>query len=111
MANVRLTIKDRLYLPALLPAKGSFREFNLKKGILSKIAIPEEERRAVNLRRVEESDRIEWDTDKERPLHAEFSREELEYLRSACEKIAEEPLADDMWGTVERVFNEANSDM
>ncbi len=102
---MELTIKDRLYLPALLPPKGSFREFNLKKGILEKIAISEEERSAVNLRRIEESDRIEWDTDKDTPLHVEFSREELDYLKASCEKIAEETLVDDMWLTVTKVYD------
>jgi hypothetical protein len=102
---MELTIKDRLYLPALLPRQGTFREFNLKKGILEKIAITDAEREAVGLHRVEETDRIEWDTDKEMPLTADFSREELELLKNACEKIAGESLADDMWLTVEKVYD------
>lgn len=70
---MEMTIKDRLYLPALLPDKGNYREFNLKKGILQKIALTDAEREAVGLHRVEETDRIEWDTDKETPLVAETS--------------------------------------
>lgn len=73
---MEMTIKDRLYLPALLPDKGNYREFNLKKGILQKIALTDAEREAVGLHRVEETDRIEWDTDKETPLVADFSRED-----------------------------------
>lgn len=41
---MELTIKDRLYLPSFLPARGNFKEFNLKKEILRKIAISDDER-------------------------------------------------------------------
>ena len=40
---MELSVKDRLYLPSFLPARGNFKDFNLKKEILRKIAIPDEE--------------------------------------------------------------------
>ena len=40
---MELSVKDRLYLPTFLPARGNFKEFNLKKEILRKIAIGDEE--------------------------------------------------------------------
>ena len=43
--------------------------------------------------------------EKEKPLQVEFSKEEAEYLRKACERISDEELPDDMWATVERVFD------
>ena len=46
---MELSVKDRLYLPTFLPARGNFKEFNLKKEILRKIAIGDEERKAINL--------------------------------------------------------------
>ena len=39
---MELSVKDRLYLPSFLPARGNFKDFNLKKEILRKIAIPDE---------------------------------------------------------------------
>ena len=39
-----LHIKDRLLLPSLLPERGSFMEYNLKKAILKKIAISEQDK-------------------------------------------------------------------
>ena len=103
---MELTIKDRLYLPSFLPARGNFKEFNLKKEILRKIAISADERQEINLRENAEDKRIEWDVEKERPLLVEFSKEEMDYLKKACERISDEELPDDMWATVETVYNE-----
>ena len=100
---MELTIKDRLYLPSFLPARGNFKEF---KDILRKIAISEDERQEINLRENAEDKRIEWDVEKERPLLVEFSKEEMDYLKKACERISDEELPDDMWATVETVYNE-----
>ena len=103
---MELTIKDRLYLPSFLPARGNFKEFKLKKDILRKIAISDDERQEINLRENAEDKRIEWDVEKERPLLVEFSKEEMDYLKKACERISDEELPDDMWATVETVYNE-----
>lgn len=102
---MELSIKDRLYLPTFLPARGNFKDFNLKKEILRKIAILDEERAAIGLHESAEDKRIEWNVEKEKPFKVEFSKEETEYLRRACEKISDEELPDDMWATVERVFD------
>lgn len=40
---MELTIKDRLYIPALLPKEGNFSQFNIKKDILRKIEISQQE--------------------------------------------------------------------
>lgn len=80
---MELSVKDRLYLPTFLPARGNFKEFNLKKEILRKIAIGDEERKAINLRENAEDKRIEWDVEKEHPLEVEFSADEMAYLQAA----------------------------
>lgn len=102
---MELTIKDRLYLPTFLPQKGNFKQFNLKKEILRKISIPENERKEINLHENEENKRIEWDVEKEVPLHIDFSADEMKYLQEACEKISDEELLDDMWGVVEKIYD------
>lgn len=104
---MELTIKDRLYIPALLPKEGNFREFNLKKEIRRKVAISDKEREMLNLRENPETKRIEWDVDKETPLHVDFTQEEIDYLKSVCEKLSDEQLPDDMWSSVETVYNAA----
>ena len=107
---MELSVKDRLYLPTFLPARGNFNEFNLKKEILRKIAIGDEERKVINLRENAEDKRIEWDVEKEQPLPVEFSSDEMAYLQAACEKISDEQLPDDMWGTVEAIYNEISKE-
>ena len=107
---MELSVKDRLYLPTFLPARGNFKDFNLKKEILRKIAISDEERGEIGLHENAEDKRIEWDVDKEKPLDMEFSKEEMEYLRKACEKISDEELPDDMWATVSRIYDGMQSE-
>ena len=102
---MELSIKDRLYLPNFLPATGTFMDFNLKKSILRKIEISEEERKEINFRENKEESRLEWDVEKETPLNVDFSKEETDYLRKSFEKISDEELPDDMWETVKRIYD------
>ena len=106
---MELSIKDRLYIPGFLPQENNFKQFNIKKEILKKIEISEEERATVNLRQNTENNRIEWDTEKDVPLVVDFTTEEIEYMKSACEKISDEQLPDDMWATVEKVYDSDSS--
>ncbi|NDV78147.1 RNA-binding protein [Dysgonomonas sp. 511] len=102
---MELTIKDRLYIPALLPKEGNFSQFNIKKEILRKIEISDIEKEELGLKENTETKRIEWNVEKDIPLNTEFSSQELEYLKQACERISDEQLPDDMWSTVERIYN------
>lgn len=102
---MELLIKDRLYIPAFLPKEGNFKDFNTKKSILNKIEITQDERQAVGLKENEETKRIEWDVEKDTPLVVDFSAEEMQYLKTSCEKISDQNLPDDMWQTVERIYD------
>lgn len=103
---MELSIKDRLYIPAFLPKQGTFKEFNLKKEIRRKTSISEHERQELNLHENPDSKRIEWDVQKESPLHVDFTPEELSYLKEVCEKLSDEQLPDDMWSTIEALYND-----
>ena len=80
-------------------------DFNLKKSILRKIEISEEERKEINFRENKEESRLEWDVEKETPLNVDFSKGEMDYLRKSFEKISDEELPDDMWETVKRIYD------
>lgn len=105
---MELQIKDRLYIPTFLPKEGTFKQFNLKKEILRKIEITENERQEVGLAENKETKRIEWDITKDKPLAVEFSTDEMSYLKESCEKLSDEQLPDDMWGCIEKIYNEIN---
>lgn len=102
---MELHIKDRLLIPALLPKEGTFQQFNLKKSILTKIEVSAQEREDINLRENPETNRVEWDVGKDTPLVIMFTHEEVEYMKQAFEKIGDQPLHDEMWGTVEKIYN------
>ena len=102
---MELRIKDRLYLPAFLPKECNFRQFNLKKEILKKVQISQEEKEAVGLKENTETKRIEWDVEKDTPVKVEFTTEELTFLKESCERVSDDVLPDDMWATVELIYN------
>lgn len=102
---MELQIKDRLYLPAVLPKEGNFTAYNLKKSILRKIEISENERKEVELCENADTNRIEWNVEKDTPVNIDFTNEELGFLKQSCEKISDETLPDDMWGCVEKIYN------
>ncbi|MCE8979882.1 MULTISPECIES: RNA-binding protein [Bacteroides] len=106
-----LHIKDRLLIPSIFPERGNFMDFNLKKSIARKIAISEQDRKDYEIVEKKEEKRIEWNVQKdaETPLVVEFSKEELDYMRRACEAIAEQQMPDEMWAVVERIYNEAQN--
>ena len=104
---MELHLKDRLLIPQILPEKGNFMEFNLKKSILHKIAITDQDRKDYEINENAQEHRIEWNVmkDKKNPLAVDFSKEELEYMRKSCESIVDKQLPDDVWGVVEHIYD------
>lgn len=104
---MELTIKDRLYIQAFLPKECTFKQFNLKKDIIGKVEISAQERETVGLKENSETKSIEWDVNKDTPLSVDFSEDELLFLKGACEKLSDEVLPDDMWNTIEKIYDAA----
>lgn len=104
-----LHIKERLLIPSILPERGNFMEYNLKKAILKKIAITEQDKADYEIVEKPEEKRIEWNVqkDQETPLTVDFTKDELEFMRKACETISEQDLPDEIWGVAERIYNES----
>lgn len=106
---MELNIKDRLYIPKMLPDKGKFTEFNLKRSIVGKVMLTEEDKEKYSIVEHKEESRVEWDSNKdfEFPKKVDFTKEELDYLRTSCEALIESAYPDDFWVTVEKIYDVA----
>jgi len=103
---MKLNIKDRIYFPQLLPQNNSYMDFNLKKSILAKVALTDRDKETYNIQENQDQHSITWDSkkDHEEPLEVEFSKEELAYLRKACEGLSDTAYPDDFWSVVEKIY-------
>ena len=107
---MELYIKERFYIPQMLPQQNTFMEFGLKRSILNKVEITEKDKKEYNIQEDQENNRITWDykKDKECPLVVEFTEEETKFLKKSCEKLSEVNYPDDFWVVVEKIYNAAN---
>lgn len=108
---MELHIIDRIYIPTILPAENTFMDFNLKRGIINKVAITQEDVEKYHIEENKEERRTKWDIDidRENPLMVDFSHDELDYLKIACEKLAGTPAPDNLWATVEKIYAAAQA--
>lgn len=108
---MNLHIKDRLYIPQLLPAQNSFMEYNLKREIVKKVALTEKDKEEYLIVEDAQAGKVTWDfaKDMENPLIVDFSKQELDYLKKSCESLVESAYPDDLWVTVEKIYNAANA--
>lgn len=106
---MELHIKDRLLIPSLFPSKNNFMGFHLKKSIIDKIAITEQDKKDYSIVEKPEENKIEWDVckDIETPLVIDFSTEELRYMTQSCEALSEQEMPDEIWAVAEKIYNEA----
>lgn len=104
---MKLSIKDRLYIPQLLPVNGNFSEFALKRSILDKVGITAEDQEKFHIKELPDENRIVWDSEKDlqEPLEVDFTAQEIDFIRKGCEALVDTPKPDDFWLTVEKLYN------
>lgn len=104
---MELHIKDRLYIPQILPAQGNFMEFAMKREILKKVGLTKEDQEKYEIKEMPDEGKIVWNTDIDRnePLAVDFTQAELEYIQKGCEALADKAMPDDFWLTVEKIYN------
>jgi predicted DNA binding protein len=107
---MELQIKDRIFIPQLLPQQSTFIEYNLKREIIKKIVITESDKKKYAIVENPEEGKITWDIKKDikEPLAVDFSDQELKFLKKACESLVETVYPDDFWITVEKIYNAEN---
>lgn len=108
---MKLNVIDRIYIPTILPVENTFMDFNMKREITKKVALSQEDIEKFNIKEDHENRRTTWDleVDRQNPLEVDFSKQELEYLKKACEQLADKPAPDNLWGTVEKIYEAANT--
>lgn len=108
---MELHIKDRIYIPQLLPEQNSFMGYSLKREILKKVAITEKDKEEYSIVEDVEKGQVTWDSAKdiEIPLVVDFTSQEIEYLKKSCESLVETAYPDDFWVTVEKIYNATNA--
>lgn len=105
---MELTIADRLFIPLFLPKEGDLRQYLAKEDIRRKVAISKEESEQIGLIEDQETKEIKWDIKKEVPLHIEFTKAELDILKSGCEQIADKKFPEEgIWRCVVKIYDEA----
>lgn len=106
---MELHIIDRIFIPSILPAENTFMDFNMKREIIKKVAITEADAEKYSIKEDKENHRTTWNAelDYDSPLVVDFTSQELAYLKSACEKLADKPAPDNLWATVEKIYEAA----
>ena len=86
-------------------------EYNLKREIIKKVALTEKDKDEYAIVEDKQAGKVTWDSkkDMEQPLVVEFSKQEIDYLKKSCEALAESAYPDDLWATVEKIYNAANA--
>lgn len=108
---MELHIKERLYIPQILPQQTtSFMDFNLKREIIKKVALTDKDRDEYNIEENQEEHKITWNAQKdvETPLMVDFSVAEIDFLKKACESLPAAAYPDDFWMVVEKIYEAAS---
>jgi hypothetical protein len=107
---MKLFIKDRIYIPQLLLPQNNFLDFTIKKGIIEKVMLTEADRTKYSIVEDSEAGKVTWNNkvDFDNPLEVEFSPQELDYLKRSCEALSSSVYPDDLWMTVEKIYNTIN---
>ena len=107
---MELHIKERIYIPQVLPQQNDFIGFNLKRSIIKKVGLTESDQETYNIQEDKENGRVTWNVEKDRelPLVVDFTKEEIDYLQKACEKLSDSVYPDDFWMVVEKIYNSSH---
>ena len=82
-----------------------------KRTIIKKVAITEKDREEYSITEDSKAGKVTWDAQKDMdsPLVVDFTTQEIEYLKKSCESLVESAYPDDLWVTVEKIYNASNA--
>ncbi len=85
---MKLTVKERMVLPALYPQKGNLLEQSIVKEITEKTTISEKEATDIKLQRTPRG--YQWDLKKEKEIDVELSKVEADFLKEQVSRLDKE---------------------
>lgn len=88
-----LTLSDRIHLPSILKTEGKYSYLIIRKDIIEKLQITQEELKKYEIKEVQDKEQGGWLTwNKKTPSHFDFSFTELEKneIKLALEKLDKE---------------------
>lgn len=108
--KVSLHLKERFYLGNILPQENSLVDFQLKKRIVERIQVTDDEKNDIGFKVNEQDGSATWDARKdfENPREFEFSDDEVKYIRSSIEKLSDGTHPDEYWITVGTIYDKMN---
>jgi hypothetical protein len=88
---MKLSIKERLEMPALFPRESSYAEQLIFKIIADKILLTDEEQKAINITPLPNGG-IQWDAEKAKPLDKDIPLADVEIgmLKSQVDRLDRE---------------------
>ena len=86
--TISLGVKDRLYIPQLLPEKGAYLDLLTAKHIERKVEFTSEELTELNIRQGN-GGIITWDINAEKPLQLQLTEQEREFLNTQIDQKSE----------------------
>lgn len=104
--KTKLLIKERLYLMNVLPQQNSLIEYQLKKSIIQKVEITDEDKALVDFKQENESN-VTWDAkkDMDNQKEFEFTDQECQYVRKAIEALSDGEHPDEYWIVVMLLYD------
>lgn len=109
-SNMELHIKERIFIPQLLPQQtASFIDFNTKREILKKVALTDADKEKYEIVQEKEEQKIVWNAQKDvdEPLVVDFTESEIALMKKACEELPATAYPDDFWLVVEKIYDAA----
>jgi hypothetical protein len=104
--KTKLLIKERLYLMNILPQQNSLVEYQLKKSIIKKVEITDEDKNLVDFKQESENN-VTWDAkkDADNQKEFEFTDQECLYVRKAIEALSDGEHPDEYWIIVTMLYD------
>lgn len=82
---MKLNIKERLIIPNILPREGDYTTLIIKKDLLDKIKINQDDISEFEIRITGEE--IQWNTDKEKEIDVELSELEIKLITDSLKEL------------------------